>query len=116
MRARRWTLVVRTRIWLPVKERAGTPRSHSAIASRAIDTCSPVDNNTSISRGVRLARDAGGEIDQPVGVIPHCGDHDGDAISLFAYRRDLFGDALDQLDRADGGAAVFLNDQRHDEG
>src|SRR6185369_9156422 len=34
----------------PVKERAGTPRALSAIASSAIETCSPVVSSTSISR------------------------------------------------------------------
>jgi hypothetical protein len=71
IRARRWTLVVRTRIWLPVKERAGTPRSHSAIARREIDTCSPVASNTSISRGfgsraMPAARSTSRSVESPI--------------------------------------------------
>ena len=62
---------------------------------------------------IRFARDAGGEVDQPVGVIAHGGDDDGDAIAALAHGGDFFGDALDQLDGADRGAAVFLDDQGH---
>ena len=50
MRARPWADSVRMPTCGPVIDTAGTPSAWSAIASSAIDTCSPVASSMSISR------------------------------------------------------------------
>jgi hypothetical protein len=50
MRARPNTPSVLIRIWCARNERAGTPASCNAMATRATETCSPVATNTSDSR------------------------------------------------------------------
>ena len=70
MRARRWTLVVRTRIWLPVNERAGNAalaQRHGQQRDRHL--LAGGEQHVHFAR-IRFARDAGGEIDQPVGGSP----------------------------------------------
>jgi hypothetical protein len=50
MRARPWADSVTIPTWGPVIDTAATPWAWRAIASRAIDTCSPVASSMSISR------------------------------------------------------------------
>ncbi len=104
-------MVVSTRTCMPVNDCAGTPRALSAIASKAIDTCSPVVERHVELSYVRLARDLLGEIDQTISGVAHRGDHDGDLIATFTYSGNTGRDPVDQVNRADGGPAVLLNDQ-----
>ena len=55
MRARPWADSVMMPAWVPVIDTAGTPWDWRAMASRAIDTCSPVASSMSISRWGGLA-------------------------------------------------------------
>ena len=54
-----------------------------------------------------------GKRDQPVGFAGHRRYHNHNLMPLVPPLGDPSGDVLDALGAADGGAAVFLNDQSH---
>ena len=61
----------------------------------------------------RVFREVLGHLDQAVGHAGHGGNHGDDLVALVAGAFDPRGDVADAVERADGGAAVFLNDEGH---
>ena len=53
-------------------------------------------------------------IQQAIGFPAHGGDHDHHLVALLAGRDHAVRDRVDAVETADGGAAVFLDDERHD--
>ena len=54
-----------------------------------------------------------GHADQFVGHTAHRRNHGDDLIAFIALRFDALSDISNAVNRADGGAAVFLNDESH---
>ena len=54
-----------------------------------------------------------GHLDQAIGHAGHGGDHGDDLVSLVAGAFHPRGDVADPVKRADGGSAVFLNNEGH---
>jgi hypothetical protein len=63
-----------------------------------------------------LGIDLAGELDQAVGDAGHGGDDDDEPMPLAVGFRHTRGDMADALGRADGAAAIFLDDERHGKG
>jgi hypothetical protein len=51
-----------------------------------------------------------GELEQPIGLTGHCGDHDDDFIATCAHARDAIRHRSDPVNRADRGSAIFVHD------
>ena len=74
-----WTVSVTMPTWLPVKLTASTPRSASAMHTRAMAMRSPAVISMSISRPGRVLGHLVGQGDQLVGLLAH-GRHDHDDV------------------------------------
>ena len=54
-----------------------------------------------------------GELEKPIRLTRHRGDHDHDLIAAGAHTCDAIRHRSDPIDRADGSSAIFLYDQGH---
>ena len=108
-----WVVSVMNPAWLPVKLSAGTPRSCSAMHSRAVALRSPAVMSMSISRPGRTldtspARRSSSSVSLPMALT---------TTTTSSPRRwvrgDVVGDLADALGVGDGGAAELLDDEGH---
>ncbi len=51
-----------------------------------------------------------GELEQPIGLTRHRGDHDDDFIAACAHARDAIRHRSDPVNRTDRGSAIFVHD------
>ena len=79
---------------------------------RSRDLLSGRDQHVGLARVGRFTEFAG-ELEQPVGLAGHRGNHDDQAITALARPRHTLGDRLNPLDRADRSPTVLLHQQRH---
>ena len=70
IRARVWAASVTMPTWAPVREIAGCPISCNAMLKSAIDTCSPVESNISISRLLGFGEISLASFTKPSVVLP----------------------------------------------
>ncbi len=119
MRALEKAVSVTSPICPPVKLIASWPWAQSAIAIRAIVTCSPVASSWSISRlgGWRLDAVDGahlrGQVDQVVGRVAHGADDDDDLVPGLLGGHGPGGRPVDALGVGHAGPAELLDDQGH---
>ena len=85
----------------------------SAMTMRVLDTVSPVDMRTSISRSSGLIGDLVGQLDELVGRLAHRRDDDHHVVALLLAGDDAPGDVLDLLGVRHRAAAVLLDDDPH---